>query len=284
VLDGSVEHIERRDGGYFVTVRFARVNEVKKGYRYDRVIACTGFRFDASLFDEECRPKLVHRDRFPALTSAWESTNVPGLFFAGTLMQSRDFKKSTSGFIHGFRYGVRALHRILESKYHDVAWPGKALRAEPRALADAVVSRVNRTSALWQLFAVMGDVIAVAADGSAKYFEEAPVDYVHESQLGGAGSYFTITLEYGPDHDQHDPFDISLERIQQSDARNADKGRYLHPVVRHFKHGELVGEHHMAENLENDWGGPMTHREPLAAFFDRELRGEGRPQQVARSG
>jgi thioredoxin reductase len=284
ILDGSVEQIERRDGAYFVTVRFARVNEVKKGYRYDRVILCTGFRFDASIFDAEIRPALVHRDRFPALTSSWESTNVPDLFFAGTLMQSRDFKKSTSGFIHGFRYGVRALHRMLESKYHEVPWPGTVLRAEPRALADAVVSRVNRSSALWQLFAFMGDVIVVAADCSAQYFEEAPVDYVHESALGDAHSYFTITLEYGPDHDRHDPFDISLERIQQSDAGNADKGRYLHPVIRHFRNRQLVGEHHMAENLENDWGGLMTHREPLAAFFARELRDEGRQQPMAVSG
>ena len=36
-------------------------------------------------------------------------------------MQVRDFKKSTSGFIHGFRYGVRALHRMLEQKYHEHA-------------------------------------------------------------------------------------------------------------------------------------------------------------------
>ena len=48
---------------------------------------------------------------------------MPGLYFAGTITQVRDFKKSTSGFIHGFRYGVRALHRILERRYH--ARPGR---------------------------------------------------------------------------------------------------------------------------------------------------------------
>jgi hypothetical protein len=148
-------------------------------------------------------------------------------------------------------------------------------------LVDAVVFRVNRSSALWQLFAFMGDVITIAADGSARYFEEVPVEYAHENELTEAESFFTITLEYGPDHDQHDPFDVSLQRIQQSDARNADKGRYLHPVVRHFKRGQLIGEHHMAENLENDWARPASHREPLAVFFERQLRGEGRQQQMA---
>ena len=38
-----------------LTVRFAfsRANEVVKELRYDRVIVCTGFRFDASIFDRD---------------------------------------------------------------------------------------------------------------------------------------------------------------------------------------------------------------------------------------
>jgi hypothetical protein len=271
LLDGDIERIERRDGGYFVTVRFARANEVKKSLHYDRVILCTGFRFDAAPFAAECRPALVHHDRFPAQTSSWESTNVPDLFFAGTLMQVRDFKRSTSGFIHGFRYGVRALHRALEQRYHGETWPHLRLPLDPERLMDAVVARVNRTSALWQLFSVMGDLIVVERDGSARYYEEVPVDHVHESAFGSAESYFIVTLEYGPDHDQHDPFDISVERVRQSDPEEAHKARYLHPAVRHYRRRSLLAEHHLAENLENDWSGPATHREPLRAFFARRL-------------
>lgn len=273
LLDGNIVKIERRDGSYFVTVSFKRANEVKKNYRYDRVIVCTGFRFDASIFSENCRPELIHNDRFPAQTSSWESINVPGLYFAGTLMQVRDFKKSTSGFIHGFRYGVRALHRMLEQKYHEHDWPYRGLRADPEEMMNTVIARVNRTSALWQLFAVMGDLIVVSRDGRAHFYEEVPVDYIHDTEFGAEESYFVITLEYGPDHDQHDPFDVSVGRIKQSDANNAEKGRYLHPVVRHFSAETLLSEHHVAENLENDWSGQTTHCEPLRAFFARELRG-----------
>jgi thioredoxin reductase len=270
LLDGSVERIERRDGGYVVTVSFARANEVKKDLTYDRVIVCTGFRFDSSLFADDCRPALVYNDRFPALTPEWESANVPDLHFAGTLMQVRDWKRSTSGFIHGFRYGVRALHRMLERKYHGAAWPHTPLAAEPRALMEAVIARVNRSSALWQQFAVMGDLLVVEGAGTARYYEELPVDYVHESDFGRSDSYFTITLEYGPDHDQFDPFDVSVGRISQTDAERARQGRYLHPVVRHYRRGTLVAEHHVAENLENDWTATTVHREPLRAFFARE--------------
>src|SRR5918999_852969 len=206
LLDGTVQRIERRDGGYLVTVSFARVNEVTRDLPYDRVIVCTGFRFDPAIFDDGCRPQLVIDDRFPALTPEWESTNVPGLHFAGTLMQVRDFKRSTSGFIHGFRYGVRALHRMLERRDHGVQWPHAVLADDPEALAEAVLARVNRSSALWQQFAFMCDLIVVEP-GRARYYEELPLDYVHASP---PKLYFTITLEYGPDHDLVDPFDVSV--------------------------------------------------------------------------
>ena len=33
----------------------------------------------------------------------------------------------------------------------------------------------------------------------------------------------------------------------------------------------LAVEHHVTENLENDWTGPAAHRDPLHAFFAREI-------------
>ena len=270
LLDGTVERIERDGNSYVVTVSFARANEVKRNLRYDRVIACTGFRFDASIFDDECKPELTIHDRFPAQTSEWQSTNVPDLYFAGTLMQVRDYRKSTGGFIHGFRYCIRALHRILDKKYRGQNWPNRSFAAEPQALMQAVIARVNRTSALWQQFAFMCDLIVVGVDGTAHYFEELPVDYVHDSDFGMADCYFTITLEYGPDHDKVDPFDISVGRIAQDDPTHSRDARYLHPVVRLFRRNELIAEHHIAENLENDWTGP-AHRDPLSEFFARHI-------------
>jgi hypothetical protein len=262
-------------------VSFVRANEIKKELPYDRVIACTGFRFDASIFSAECRPDLILHDRFPAQTSEWESTNVHDLYFAGTLMQVRDYKKSTVAFIHGFRYGVRALHRMLERKYHGKVWPHSSMPSEPEILMNAVIARVNRTSALWQLFGFLCDLIAVPADGPAKYYEEVPVDYVHESDFGDAATYFVVTLEYGPGHDRVDPFDISVGRIAQSDVERSKEGRYLHPVVRRYSQRQLISEHHVTENLENDWTGEATHRRPLQAFFATELAGGAIPSAAA---
>ncbi|GAA0847024.1 NAD(P)-binding domain-containing protein [Streptosporangium amethystogenes subsp. fukuiense] len=269
LLDGDVKRIERQaDGSYLVTVSFVRADEVTKDIPYDRVVVCTGFRIDASIFSDECRPDLVINDRFPALTPAYESVNVPDLYFAGTLTQSRDFKRGTSGFIHGFRYGTRALHRILESRYHDAGWPGRELPADPEALAAAVLERVNRSSALWQQFGLLGDVVVLDGHGGARYLEELPVDL--EGPPIGDGGHFTITLEYGPEHDKVDPFDVEVGRIRQNDAERAAEGHYLHPVVRHHRAGAPSAVHHVTENLENDWTSREIHLEPLRAFFARQ--------------
>jgi thioredoxin reductase len=268
ILDGNILGITKDDDGYLVSVSFSRADEVVKDIRYDRVIACTGFQFDHSIFAGSARPDLVIKDRFPAQTSEWESVNVPGLYFAGTLMQVRDFKKSTSGFIHGFRYTVRALHRILERKNHGADWPRVTYPADSVALTEAVLNRVNRSSALWQQFGSLADVIVPECPDAA-YYEEMPVDYVHDS--GFADEYLMVTLEYGPDHDKVDPFDISVRRVSQNNAARAHDAAYLHPVIRHFRHAKLLAEHHVAENLENDWTGERAHRKPLNEFLAERL-------------
>ncbi len=280
ILDGHIVSVRLRDDStYLVAVSFSRADDIVKEIPYDRVILATGFRFDADVFAEECRPELTINDRFPAQTDAWESTNVPDLYFAGTLTQVRDFKKSTSGFIHGFRYGVRALHRILEQRYHERPWPARELPAlseeAAAAVTDAVIGRVNRSSALWQQFGVLGDAVVVGEDGGVRYYEEVPVAHLHravqDGSFGKADSYFTVTLEYGADHDQVNPFDISVNRLAQHDTTGLDS-RYLHPVVRRFQDGEPAGEHHITENLENEWDSEDVHRSPLLRFLSGHLQ------------
>ena len=287
ILDGEVLDITPQpEGGFLVRFSFSRANEVVKELYSDRVLCCTGFRLDTAPFAEDCRPMLAIKDRFAELSSAYESVNVPGLYFAGTLMQQREFKKSTTGFIHGFRYTVRALSRILDQRASGTPWPHTELPVSAQALADAIVRRVNRTSALWQQFGVLGDVLLVpdtedepgAAADDVQYLEEVPVQYALDgglaepaSELATDGLLVAVTLEYGPDHDKVDPFDISVRRVAQNRAEEAHDAAYLHPVIRVFRDAKQLAEHHMAENLENNWDGASTHREPLTAFLDEVL-------------
>jgi cation diffusion facilitator CzcD-associated flavoprotein CzcO len=254
VLDGDILQIERRPDDYLVTFSYARRDKIVQ-LAYDRVITCTGFRMDASIFAGDCRPALTINDRFPALTAEWESINVPGLYFAGTLTQSRDFKKHTSAFIHGFRYGIRALVRMLERKHHGVDWPHRVV--PPEARADAVLARINRTSALFQQFGFLCDVIT--PDG--RYYEEMPLDYVPFADC------FTISLEYGAGHDAIDPFDVAAGRRWEADKSHDD--RYLHPVVRWRHNHQVAGTLRLPEDICNDWTDEKVYREPLRAFVEK---------------
>lgn len=273
ILDGRVLDIAPQSGGGFVVrFSFVRADEYAKELYYDRILCCTGFRLDTEPFADECRPALVINDRFAELTSAYESVNVPGLYFAGTLMQQREFKKATTGFIHGFRYTVRALSRILDQRGSGRAWPRRELAATPEALADATIARVNRSSALWQQFSVMADVILLpAADGDpAQYVEEVPLGYALDGGVADPDDLFVaVTLEYGPDHDKVDRFDVSVKRTAQDDPETAHDAAYLHPVIRVYRDHEILAEHHLAENLENHWDGEVSHRAPLVAFFEK---------------
>jgi thioredoxin reductase len=272
VLDATVLRIEPAEsagrpptGELAVTLSYARRDRTVR-LVYDRVIACTGFRMDTSIFAAGCRPELTINDRFPALTPEWESVNVPDMFFAGTLTQSLDFKQHTSAFIHGFRYGVRALHRMLERRYEDVAWPHRELPVEPVQLADAVLGRVNRSSGLWQQYAFLCDVIVL--DGEvARYHEEVPIAHVLDGGFGASPRFVTVTLEYGHGHDAIDPFDVDVGR--RWEAEHTDEDRYLHPVLRFYDDGELVAALPLPEDLCNVWAGEGSHRAPLVEFLGR---------------
>jgi thioredoxin reductase len=257
VLDGDVLRIERGPDGYVVRFAYARRDKVVR-LAYDRVITCTGFRMDPSFFAAECRPELTINDRFPALTAEWESVNVPHLYFAGTLTQSRDFKKHTSAFIHGFRYGIRALVHMLEQKYHGIDWPHRTVPVD--GLADAVLARINRTSALFQQFGFLCDVIT--PDG--RYYEEMPLDYVPFADC------FTISLEYGAGHDAIDPFDVVTGRLWEADETHDD--RYLHPVIRRRRNHTVVATRRLPEDICNDWTDERLYRDPLRAFIAESLR------------
>lgn len=262
IIDGAITRITRKKGKLAVAFSYSHADGENEELYYDRVILCTGFRFDHSVFDQECKPVLALNDRFPELTSEWESANIDDLYFAGTLMQVRDFKKTTSGFIHGFRYNIRALHRMFEKKYHGIPWPSLPVEATSKGLTDAVIRRINTSSALWQQFGFLCDLIIVPPHTmEARYFEELPVAYVHDSEFGRHSHYYTITLEFGKC--EEDPFNNQ----RHPDPARADASFFLHPVIRRFDGRTQVSEQHLLEDLAGEWLKEDVHISPLRNFF-----------------
>ncbi|MEL6470456.1 MAG: NAD(P)-binding domain-containing protein [Cyanobacteria bacterium J06623_4] len=269
VLDADVLRIERHGDEFRVTFSYTHANGEQETLTYDRVLVCTGFQFDNSLFDDSCQPRLTINDRFPAQTSEWESVNVSGLYFAGVLMHMRDFKKKQSGFIHGFRHNIQALHHILEGKYHHQSWPCEQIEASPQAITAAILARVNNSAGLWQQTGFLCDVVTInEADRTARYYRDLPRDYVHSSAFGTADYYYVVTLEFGQDVAKlPDPF--SIDRVHREDVNNAEDSEFIHPIVRRYFRHLLVDELHIIEDLEAEWREPV-HIEPLVGFIQKQ--------------
>ncbi|MBW3600623.1 MAG: NAD(P)-binding domain-containing protein, partial [Planctomycetes bacterium] len=198
VLDARVEKIERVDGEYHVTVEFTHAHGQRAVMAYDRVLCCTGFRWDPSFFREDCRPELSACGRLPAMTSAWESTNIRDLYFAGTVMQYRDLHKTMSNVLHGFRFNLLSLSRILACRYEAAPWPSRRLPLRPEAMADAIIRRVSSSAGLMHQPGFLCDVLVVdERQEAAHYHESLAVDYVRESEFGRLPHYYVVTMEYG---------------------------------------------------------------------------------------
>jgi thioredoxin reductase len=262
VLDASVQRIERAgQAEYVVTVSYAGwAGQIRTArLRYDRVIACTGFQMDSTIFDASCRPEPALGGRLPALTSEWESVNVPDLFFAGALTRVRAPRQHAGALRSGLRYGIRALRRVLDRKYEGAEWPHLVLPADAEVLATAVLARVNESLGLLQRYAPLCDLIVVTLrDTTAWYYEEMPVDYVHDSLFGSADRYFTVTLEYGDGR-----------TVELDDEHDDD--RYLHPVIRHYHRWALVAVQRLPEDMGNDWASEAEYKMPLRAFFAQQM-------------
>jgi thioredoxin reductase len=272
VLDAAIEGVRRReDGKLVVSVRYTHGPGAAEDLAYDRIIVCTGFRFDSALFAAGCKPELAIGDRFPAQTCEWESTNVPHLYFAGTLTQARDFNQTTSGFIHGFRYNTRALFRMLEKKYHAKEWPSRRVAPTNEGLADAIITRINQSSALWHQFGFLHDVIVMPENGGkAAHYEEMPLAYIQESELSASSHYYTITMELGMV--DGDPFAVVRKPVPEAAADSV----FLHPVVRRWNGPLLVAEHHLLEDLFGEWKREDLHFTPLRSFLSEQLHERAR--------
>ena len=285
-LDCTISQIYRENGKYVASIHYTHADGEVEEIIYDRIIRCAGFCFDDAIFDSSCKPALAITGKFPALTSMWESTNVPDLFFAGTLMQMRDFRQSSSAFIDGFRYNIRCLYHFLANRYHDQPLPNQLIPMRVKAIAEATMERVCRTSALWTQFGYLCDVIVVDEEtDEIRHFFELPIDYVRESEFMKAPHYYVITFEWGAF--RGDVFAIERHPNHETAYTNA----FLHPIVRRYSHSTLVAEHHILEDLfgmysykrspgvyKNRSGRSVRqyhyeeHEQPLHQFFASQLR------------
>lgn len=255
ILDAEVTSISKEGERYKVDILYSHAKGETRTIYYDRVLSAVGFKFDDSMFDENCKPERCAMDKFPALDPDWRSKNVPDLYFAGVLMHSLDYRKTMSGFIHGFRYNVQALANILDETYHGIAYQGDDIDLGAPDLAKFVAERITRASSMFLQPGFFGDVLIEKADGGLAYMNDVPLMYfcAREAAAQKKQRFFTISLEYGDWSKVDNPFAIDRDPA----PHKAHEVEYIHPIIREYQGDKLIAEFHLPEDLENVYTQPQ---------------------------
>ncbi|GMI11715.1 hypothetical protein TrVE_jg8600 [Triparma verrucosa] len=128
----------------------------------------------ASIFKEE----NLFRKRYLNLGSFNEIADSKGIFALGAISHGSDYKESSGGFVHGFRYTVETTMKFLNSILKEEPWPYKVFEDEAELEAYAL-ARIQTSSALWHLQAFYGDVVIhpPGHPGVYLYIEQIPVSW-----------------------------------------------------------------------------------------------------------
>ena len=209
--------IKNNNGTYSTTE-----NETKE---YDIVINCTGFKFDYNIFNKNLRPEMYNH-KYPSIKPNFESVNIKNLYFGGTLMHGLDYKKSTLGFIHGFRYGMRFLYEYLNSGCF------RTKKVKSNQIVNHILKRCGNTSCLYQLFTTFCDIYIISKN---LYIYELPVEYLFSiDKLKDIDlkdeDIITIHFEYGFKNGENT---LDKNRVTR-DIYNGYTSKFLHPVINFY--------------------------------------------------
>ena len=153
VLDAALDRIERTEGGDGrLTVRLRRTDTGDDlAVEVDDVISATGFVTPIlDLPDIGC--SVSGRSRLPLVTPWWESTTLPGVYFAGTIGQAakglvKHGVPANSGAVHGARYNAMVLARRIATQRFGVDVPRPAVA--PDALVSTIATELAEAPELW---------------------------------------------------------------------------------------------------------------------------------------
>ncbi|XP_051899102.1 FAD-dependent oxidoreductase domain-containing protein 2 [Pristis pectinata] len=255
---------------------------------YDRVIRCLGWKFDFSIFSNLTKPQRGRgrMNKYPLVKATYEAENLPGMFIIGTASHSVDYRKAAGGFIHGFRYTARAVHRLLEHRYHGVHWPATVQPISQ--LTNAIIKRINEASGIYQMFSVLADVVLLQKNATGfEYLEEYPVGalpYLWENTGKNAeNGLFVINLEYGINFSKPEA-DVFHPSRSVGEPKHAWLSNFLHPVIYFYRRLPTETEmmqrpklwplprprhiHHIVEDFLTDWTAAKAHILPLRRFLE----------------
>ena len=225
---------------------------------YDNIIFCTGWAFDTSIYDFDI--DIIY-NKYPHINNNYESTNNKNLFFIGSLMHSLDYRKSSGGFIHGFRY---LIHSFFKMNYHEFDNSFFELKTEHdyKVLVDHILKRFNNASSIYQMFGYMGDILYYNfIENQVFYYYDIPVN-CYNKIIDENVIRISLTLEYNSNIIN----DITVIGNKYSTVGTECTSTLIHPVIKVFNYcDELLEIIHLDEDLYAEF-----KIEPI--YYDRIYR------------
>ena len=267
VLDAHIVSVrQNNDDTLTVHVKYVHAENQERKIKVDRVLLCSGFRFDRSIFSNDCLPTMRDDQKFPLVLGDWQSTNQRNMYFVGNLGHGLDYEKTFSGFIHGFRYNSRALAKLIACQKYQQDWGSDVFSFDADNLLSTILNRVNNSSALYQQPGFIGDLIAInSTEETFEWYEDVPISFVQTNGWMNKKHFWTLVLDYGK-NEHPNPFNI--QRFPHS--KGGDDSTFLHPILRRYFNGKLMSSHHVSQDLENDWNGPRFEV-PLGKFLAKDI-------------
>ncbi|EDV20872.1 expressed hypothetical protein [Trichoplax adhaerens] len=179
---------------------------------------------------------------------------------------------------------VRALHRLLEWRYHKQPWP--SIPVTSANLIDHLLTRINQASGLYQMFGKLVDIIIIGHNHSHQYLEEVPVGIIPELKTETGrdikNGFITLTFEYGKEFSGKGKDTLGPENYNHT-AKTAHRSGNIHPIIRYYKNfikskkdeasiPPANKEHHVLEDFLTDWSVYNHHGHYINLFIQSILQ------------
>lgn len=240
---------ENEDSEYEVFVFFYK--SLMRIDNFDKIILATGWKFDKSIFNFEILTS--NKEKYPTINHKYESCNNKNLFFIGTLMHSLDYKVSSGGFIHGFRYLIRYFVNLNYDRMFNII---NLYYKNLENITDLIMYKINNTSAIYQMHSVLCDILAFdKITKEIKYVNDVTKDfYIYNKIFNNKTDkiFIVITLEFS----QKKITQIPELGYKFSSIGFENNAKYIHPIFRIYDFlntPRLLEEIHLDEELNAEF-------------------------------
>jgi thioredoxin reductase len=199
VLEAAIERVDRAADRWRVAT-----SETAGGtqmFTVDEVIACTGFT--TPLGDlPDVGVATFHQNRLPRMSPFWESTSVPGIYFAGTITQGafglrKHGGSGNSAAVGGFRHNSKVLAEYLAGRF-GLAVPRPRLK--PEEVVPYLLSEATRAPELLNQKAYLARVVSFEKDRGITDEGILPLGYFADDSGPDAIAISVETDEHGHHH------------------------------------------------------------------------------------